>query len=93
MNPPGKKLSDAELLAHRRQITTERPSLPQRAGKALTRCQANVTEFNERPPVPYVHRRGVRQHRPKGEHHIVVRGVARADFELQSLVKLAQRLK
>jgi hypothetical protein len=68
-------------------VTVEHPSLPRRAGKALSLCRANIAEFNERPPVPYVRRPGHR-----AEYRIVVYGVARADFEPQKLAKLAVRL-
>ena len=34
-----KKLSDAELLAHRKAISREHPSLPQRAGKAFSKLR------------------------------------------------------
>jgi hypothetical protein len=80
---PTKKLTDEALLAHRHQVTTEHPSLPHRAGKALTRCRLNVAEFNARPPVPYVRSPG-----RKVEHRIVVHGVARPDFDGKALAKL-----
>ena len=69
------------------------PGISCKSGKALARCQANVAEFSERPPVPYVHQPSVRRQRPKGEHQIVVHGVACADFEPQRLVKLAHQIK
>jgi hypothetical protein len=58
---PTNKLTDGAMLAHRRQVTIEHPSLPHWGGKALTRCRVNVAEFNERPPVPYVGRPGRRR--------------------------------
>ncbi|OMC15983.1 hypothetical protein A5735_01335 [Mycolicibacter heraklionensis] len=90
---PSKKLSDVALLAHRHQVTIEQPSLPQRAGRALARCQSNMAEFAVHPPVPYVRQPGKRIHRSAGEYRVVVRGVARADFKPQRLVNIAKELQ
>ena len=82
---PSKRISDKALLEHRRLVTKTYPSLPHRAGKALSRCRANVEEFNAHPPVPYVP--GAKRQRPKREHRIVVRGVAVAEFDVHKLVR------
>lgn len=41
---PAHDLSSEELLAHRRTITEEQPSLPHRAGRALAHVRANFTK-------------------------------------------------
>jgi hypothetical protein len=86
-----KRMSDKALLDHRQLITKSHSSLPHRAGKALARCRANVQEFNARPPVPYVP--GSKRKRPKGERHIVVSGIAVADFDPKRLAELAIQIK
>lgn len=87
---PTKKLDSAHLLMHRREVTRAHPSLPHRAGKALVRCRGNVAEFDRRPPVPYVRKRG----RPERsmQHRIVVRAVARPEFGPEHRAKLAKVL-
>ena len=56
-----KKLSDAELLAHRKAISRVRPSLPQRAGKAFSKLRL----FSDGLP-SYREERGRAHQRRKG---------------------------
>lgn len=86
---PSKDLTDAELLAHRKAVTAQRPSLPQCAGRALRHLRVAL----EAPAAVQV---PARSGHPAGKRRIVVRAIARPEIDqdrmVQALLKAARDL-
>jgi hypothetical protein len=82
---PSRKMTDRELLIYRKAITLLRPSLPQQAGRALSKLYARLAAravVQLREP-----RRSLSRARHHGDHHISVRAVVRPEVDVRRLVR------
>ena len=86
---PSKNLTDEELLAHREHITKERPSLPQQAGRALSKFQAWAAQLGlarvrrAKAPIAMGGRRGGKRR----DRHLTVKAVVRPEIDLDKLAR------
>lgn len=82
---PTEAISAPDLLAHRKSITRQRPSLPQSAGRALRKLQDHQTALVELPassPAPAT----------KSSHRrIVVHSVIRPEPDIERMAKALLR--
>jgi hypothetical protein len=84
---PSKDLTDEQVLAHREQISQAQPSLPNRAGKLLTRMETAARLLQERldsQPDQDSTRR-VRVSTSRGQRHIKVVPLARPEMDVRKL--------
>jgi hypothetical protein len=88
---PTKDWTDDEVLAHRAEITTQRPSLPHQAGRALAKIdeiapQLAVIGVRRRhaPPAKPARRTNVRDQ----DRHITVRAVVKPEIDTERLAKV-----
>lgn len=72
---PTRPLSELELMAHRKRVTKQNPSLPQRAGRAF-----GAMYRGEFTPVPVTTGRGDKQ--------VFIRGLASPELDIAKLSKL-----
>lgn len=83
---PDKDWSDLELLAHREQISKERPSLPHQAGRALAKFHDKAAHFalgkvhRAKHPVPA-------KIRKQGERNISLKAVVRPEIDAHKLTR------
>jgi hypothetical protein len=75
--------ADAELLAHRRRVTEESPSLPHCAGRALATLRQAIAPEIGQPLVPVLV--------PANKRHVVVHAVARPEVDAQAMSRALLR--
>ncbi len=80
---PSKNMSDLQLLAHRQAISAARPSLPQRAGRALTKLDEAAAVWALRQVRP----KAVNKRKPQAERHVTVRAVVRPEVDPEKLAR------
>ncbi len=85
---PSIPLSPDQALAHRRQVTTTNPSLPQRAGRALRRFQQVVQLESIWVPQPVISPKQGRQ----AQHAISARSVLQPHPDLAKLARALLQL-
>lgn len=85
-----KNLSPLELIAHRKDITARRPSLPQRAGRAFAR----IRPFLNLPPSPFTAQPGGRRVRTWSakDRHVHVQSLVKPDLDLGEFAKIIMDL-
>ncbi|MGX7681525.1 hypothetical protein ACSMXN_21795 [Jatrophihabitans sp. DSM 45814] len=80
---PSNNLSQPELIEHRQLITLDRPSLPQQAGRALAKLEAQLAEGDPPPRVLSAKRRWAHT-----ERRITVTSVVHPEPDAERLAKV-----
>lgn len=85
-----KNLSPLELIAHRRDITARRPSLPQRAGRAFAR----IRPFLNLPPEPFKAELAESRARTWSakDRHVYVQSLVKPDLDAAEFAKIIMDL-
>ncbi|MDQ1174964.1 hypothetical protein QE430_003271 [Microbacterium testaceum] len=82
---PTEEFTSEQALAHRQDVSGERPSLPQQAGRAYAHLQAIEERFAKLPPRPAVTKSGTRRNYRSKDLNIQVRGLVHPTIDYEKL--------